>query len=147
MHCHLLHMYERFHDIGHCCQMDNLLMSVGLAREAYLLPTGGPHSWSNLEVKVLCSSMCDARGEDWKDSRDGAGYGKNDIKSCDLFVVFCYDQKLLFMISHSIKETTWVECKKKNNSQALKKFITFKFLSFNISHDYNFKTNDNNFAT
>ncbi len=39
MHCCLLHIFERLPNVGHFCKMDNLFMSVGLAREAYSLPT------------------------------------------------------------------------------------------------------------
>ncbi len=71
---------------------------------------------------------------------------KNDGNSHDLIVASCYDQKTFYMLSHWIEEITWVVCEKKAHSQALIKSATFKFLWFNLSHDYNFEMNDHDVA-
>ena len=53
---------------------------------------------------------------------------RGDSKFCDLVCVSNYDQKLFYMISHSIPTVTWVVKEKKVWSAQLKKNVLFKFL-------------------
>ena len=71
---------------------------------------------------------------------------KGDSKSCDLVIISNYDQKPFYMITHSIPKITWTTINKRVWSSKLGKSVLFKFLRCNISHDYNYKMNDNDVA-
>ncbi len=151
MHCCLLHIFEHFPHVGHYCNMENLFMRVGLAQEAYLLQT------RVLIQGVIWKSNCGVLTCVIQDKKTVKAAGrvqgtvkasvlKNCGKSCDLIIASCYNQKPFCMLSHSIKEITWIEYETKAYSQALKKAIIFKFLQSNLSHNFNFEMNDNNVA-
>ncbi len=53
---------------------------------------------------------------------------KNDSWSSNLIIASCYDQKLFYMILHSILKLSLVECSKQIWSHELKKVIDFNFL-------------------
>ncbi len=117
MHCHLIHMFKNLKDIGHECKMDNLFNSVNLARAAYSLPQ---------KVKIHGVIWKSGRGvpplvfqDEAKEKQADAVQGmvkaavlKGDSLSHNLIIASCYDQKPFYMISHSIDQVTWVECKK-----------------------------------
>ena len=151
MHARLLHMFSNLRDVGHRCNMDNTFNSVNLARAGYALPT-----------KVLCQGVIRKSGrgvppcvvqDEVKGKRADAVRGttkvavlRGDSKSLDLVIGSGYDQKPFYMISHCIEEITWVEHSKRVWSRALKMNVDYSFLRWNISHDYNFKMNDNDIA-
>jgi hypothetical protein len=71
---------------------------------------------------------------------------KGDSRLSNLVVASCYNRKPFYMISHSCKSVTWTTISKKVWSTALKTNIDFSFLRWNLSDDYNFEMNDNDFA-
>ncbi len=143
MHCELLHMLERFPDVGHYCKMDNLFIGVDLAWEAYLLQTqvlvhGVVLKLNHSFPTWLIQEEKARKAAERVQGTVKAAVLKNDGKSCVLIIASCS----FYILSHSIKEITWIEDEKKAYSPALKKAITFKVLCFNLSHNYNFEMND-----
>ncbi len=98
MHAHLLHMFEKFRDVGHYCKMDNLFMSVNLAREAYALPTRVLiHGviWKSKRGVPECVIQEEKTGKASDKVRGTvkAAVLKGDGKSNNLIIASCYDQK------------------------------------------------------
>ncbi len=144
-------MFKNLKDIIHECKMDNLFNSINLAWAAYSLPQ---------KVKIHGVIWKSGRGvppivfqEDLKGKHVEAAQGtvkaavlKGDSLLQDLIIASRYNQKPFYMISHSIEQLTWVECKKRVWSHLIKRNIMFKFLQWNLSDDYNYEMNDNDIA-
>ena len=71
---------------------------------------------------------------------------RGDSQSSDLVVASFYDQKPLYIISHSYENITWIPLTKKVWSSTLKKTADFTFLCWNLSNEYNYKMNNNDIA-
>ena len=151
MHARLLHMFENLPDVGHSAKMDNLFVSVNLARQAYSLPTRVSihgvirKSGRGVPACVIQEELTGKRAEAAKGTVKAAVL-KGDSKSCDLIVTSCYDMKPFYMLSQSIPNITWVEHTKRIWSSQIGKPVLYKFLRFNLSHDYNYEMNDNDVA-
>ncbi len=89
-----------------------------MVKEAYFLPTQilicGVVQKSKYGVP-LCVMKEDKTDKDAKRAQGMMKLAllKNDGKSRDSIVASYYDKIPLFMLFYSIKEITWVECKKK----------------------------------
>ena len=151
MHARLLHMFSNFPDTGHRVKLDNLFVSVNLARQAYSLPQKvlihGVIRKSQRGVPP-CVYQEEVQGKKADEVRGTmkAAVLKGDSKSSDLVVTSCYDQKPFYMLSASIQELTWDVIEKKVWSNKLNREIIFKFLRSNMSNEYNFEMNDNDIA-
>eukprot|EP00956_Cyclotella_meneghiniana_P034869 scaffold109003_cov36-Cyclotella_meneghiniana.AAC.1 len=152
MHARLLHMFSGLRDRGHRVKMDNLFVSVNLAREAFCLPQevrihgvirkSGRGVPSDVVIEPLTG-----KAEERARGTLKAAVLKGDSKSDNLVVACCYDQKPFYMLSHSCEKVGWTEIEKKNvYSAALRKNVPFKFLRFSLSHEYNYEMNDNDIA-
>ncbi len=92
-------------------------MSVGLAREAYSLPTQVlVHGviWKSKRGVPLCVVQGDKTEKAATKAQGTVKVAvlKNDSKSHNLIVTSCYDQKPFYMLSHSIEEIIWVKHEK-----------------------------------
>ena len=151
MHARLLHMFSNFPDTGHRVKLDNLFVSVNLARQAYSLPQKVLiHGVirKNQQGVPPCVYQEEVQGKKADEVRGTmkAAVLKGDSKSSDLVVTSCYDQKPFYMLSASIQELTWDVIEKKVWSNKLNREIIFKFLRSNMSNEYNFEMNDNDIA-
>eukprot|EP00956_Cyclotella_meneghiniana_P025071 scaffold51490_cov40-Cyclotella_meneghiniana.AAC.2 len=151
MHGRLMHMFECFRDVGHRVKMDNLFVSVNLAREAYSLKqkvlTHGVirKSGRGVPSQVFIEPLT-GKAEERARGTLKAAVLTGDSKSSDLVVACCYDQKPFYMLTHSSERVGWVVREKKVWSSALRKNVPFKFLRFNLSDEYNHEMNDNDIA-
>mmetsp|Transcript_29371 Transcript_29371/g.61797 ORF Transcript_29371/g.61797 Transcript_29371/m.61797 type:complete len:102 (+) Transcript_29371:617-922(+) len=94
MHCPLLHMFEQFPDVGHYFKMDNLFISVGLTRDAYLLQTRVlVHGviWKSNHGVPTCAIQEEKTGKAAERMQGTVKVValKNDGKSHDLIVASC----------------------------------------------------------
>lgn len=151
MHGRLLHMFDGFVDSGHRVKMDNLFVSVNLAREAFTLKSRVlihgviRKSGRGVDPKVIIEPLT-GKAEERARGTLKASVLTGDSKSMNLVVTCCYDQKPFYMLSHSTKRVGWVETEKKVYSSLLKRNVPFKFLRFNLSDEYNYEMNDNDIA-
>jgi hypothetical protein len=139
MHARLLHMFEKFPDVGHRVKMDNLFVSVNLAREAYALHNKvlihGVIRQSQRGVPpVVLQEPLFRKSEERARGMLKAAVLKNDSKSSDLVVASCYDQKPFYMLSHSTDSVGWAEKVKTIYSTALNKSVEYKFLFVSTCH-------------
>ena len=152
MHARLLHMFENLPDVGHQCKMDNLFVSVLLARAAYSLPSKVKihgvirKSGRGVPPAVLQEDLGTGRRADAARGTTKMAVLRDDSKSDGLVVASCYDQKPFYMLSHSIEKVTWVEVMKMVWSTKLGRNVPYRFLRWILSHDYNFEMNDNDVA-
>ena len=152
MHARLLHMFENLHDTGHQCKMDNLFVSVLLARAAYGLKQKVKihgvirKSGRGVPPAVIQEDLGTGRRADAARGTTKVAVLRDDSKSSNLIVASCYDQKPFYMLSHSIEEVTWVEKVRKVWSRMFGCPMPYKFLRWILSDDYNFEMNDNDIA-
>jgi len=144
-------MFGNLKESGHHCKMDNLFNSMSLALAVYmLLPRLLVHGvmrksgWGVPSVVLqeeLGGNMADVVRGTVK-----VTVLKEDSESHDLIITSCYEQKPLYMITHSVQEVTCADHVKRVYSYLQKKVVDFMFLCWSLSHEYNFDMNDNDVA-
>ena len=145
-------MFENLDEVGRQSKLDNLFNSANLARASFSLPKVKTHGVLRLRKtgrgvnEVFIQKELKGKRADAARGTVKAVVLRGDSKSSNLIVASCYDQKPFYMISHSIEEITWVEHSKKIWSHALGRNVDFKFLRWNLSHDYNSEMNNNDVA-
>ncbi len=151
MHCWYIHKFQNMRDVWHKCKMDNLFNSMNLACAAYSLPQKvkihGVIRKSGYGVPpIVFQDTLKGKHADARQGTVKAAVVKEDSLSQGLGIASCYNQKPFYMISHSVKSLTQVECKKKIWSHHQKKSVMFKFLCWNLSNNYNYEMNNNDIA-
>ena len=109
----LIHMFGNYMDAAHQCNMDNLLNYVSLERAEYVLKKRVLiHGLIRKSGRGVCSAVIqDEQTVKRADSVRGTvkvAVLKCDSDSSDLIFASCYDQKPLYMLTHGVKEVTWV---------------------------------------
>ncbi len=109
-------MFEQFPDIGHYCKMNKFFNECWLGKEGLLVPTwvlmhGIKKSICGVPLCVMQEEKTGKAAERAQGMVKASVLKSND-KSFDLIVAH-YDQKPCFMLSHNIKDLSWVKCKKK----------------------------------
>jgi hypothetical protein len=142
-------MFSRFKDVGHIVKIDNnLFVLVNLAREAFALDKkvlihGVIRKSQRGVPPIILQEALSGKSEVRARGTLKAAVLKNDSKSSDLVVASCYDQKPFYMLSHITEFVGWAEKEKNVYSSSLNRTVEYKFLRFNMSHEYNYEMNDN----